>query len=92
MPKFLIIFIFFSIICLANIVPVERDAANHALIGAATTKIIQSATKNDELTFWIMTGIFLGKEFLDSNKTGFNFNDLVYDYIGYGLIMYEIEL
>ena len=69
----------------------ERDVANHAFLGSAITKVVNATVKNDEATFWIMSTIFIGKELLDLDRTGFSINDLVYDYLGYGIIMYRLE-
>lgn len=71
--------------------PAERDVANHAFLGAAITKVVDATVKDDEATFWIMTAIFVGKEIMDFDGTGFSINDLVYDYAGYNLIMYKLE-
>jgi len=80
-----------STICYGSIqpVPVAQDAANHALVGAGVTKAV-SAFLSSEDTFFLMSIIFIGKELTD--KTGFSINDLVYDYVGYGLVMVNVKV
>ena len=75
----------------AGVVPVDQDVANHAFIGAGITKVVDAIAKDDGTTFWVMTAIFIGKELLDLDKTGFSINDLVYDYAGYFLVKGEIK-
>ena len=75
----------------AGVVPVDQDVANHAFVGAGITKVVDAIVKDDGTTFWVMTAIFVGKELLDLDKTGFSINDLVYDYAGYGLIKFKLE-
>ena len=72
-----LLFILLLSLCFGEIVPLERDVANHAFIGACLTKIVDEYTLDDELTFLIMTGIFFSKESFDLDKTGFSLNDLV---------------
>jgi hypothetical protein len=89
MKKFLLILLLsFSF---AGVVSAERDVANHAFVASAMTKVVDATVQNDAITFWIMTGIFIGKELLDLDKTGFSINDLVYDYFGYNLVMFELK-
>jgi len=90
MRKILILILLFSL-SFAKVVPVEQDVANHAFLGAAITKVVNEFSKNEEETFWIMTALFIGKEIADLDNTGFSINDLVYDYVGFGLIMWEFE-
>jgi hypothetical protein len=78
----------------AETIQADQDAANHAFISASITKVVNAVTKDNEQTFWIMTAMFIGKEIYDCNKpnpTGFSINDLVYDYFGYNLIMFELK-
>ena len=75
----------------ASVVSIEQDVANHAFLGAAITKVVNEFSENPEETFWIMSALFIGKELADLDKTGFSINDLVYDYVGFALIMWEFE-
>ena len=90
--KLLIILLLLFSTLFGGIVPSAGDSANHAFVASAITKAVDATVKDDGLTFWIMTGIFLGKEILDFDGTGFSIDDLVYDYAGYNLVMFELEL
>jgi hypothetical protein len=91
MKKLLFSLILLFSFSFAEVVQIEKDVANHAFVGASLTKVVDAITKDDGLTFWIMTGIFVGKELFDLDKTGFSINDLVYDYAGYFLVKGEIK-
>jgi hypothetical protein len=75
----------------ADVIPLEQDEANHCVVGAVGTKLVYAVTKDEAQTFWIMTGIFMGKEILDLNKTGFSLRDLAFDYLGYGIVKFKFE-
>jgi hypothetical protein len=92
MKKLLFSLILLFSLSFADVIQIEKDVANHAFVGASLTKVVDAITKDDGLTFWIMTVIFIGKELLDFDKTGFSLNDLTYDYFGYGLIKFELEI
>ena len=43
------------------------------------------------LLFFGASLLFFGKEIFDLDKTGFSINDLVFDYLGYGLVVFELK-
>lgn len=88
MKKVLLICLLLSTLSFGQYVPSPQDAANHSLVGAGLAKVL-NAYFDEETTFALCTLVFVGKELTD--KTGFSIQDLVYDYMGYGLVMVEIK-
>jgi len=90
MRKLIVTILLMLTISLASVVMIPQDVGNHMFLGASISKVLDNFTKNDEELFWIMSAIFIGKEVLDMDGTGFSINDLAYDYIGYWLVKGEI--
>ena len=75
----------------AEVVPLEIDVANHAVLTATATKFISAFGVDTETTVLVVMGLSVLKEVLDLDKTGFSLNDLVYDGLGIWLIKGELK-
>ena len=85
-----------SVMCMSfsGIVELPTDKANHFVVGACISKVINAYVPDQGDAFLWKSAIFIGKELFDNRKanpTGFSLDDLAYDYLGDIIVTWELK-
>ena len=73
---------------------IDQDHANHAVVVGCYAKLVDALFHDDNVTFWAVTGLVIGKEIYDCNKpnsTGFSLEDIAWGYGGYYLVKGDLR-
>lgn len=73
----------------SGIVSIPEGKANHFIVGACLGKVINAYVQNKSDAFLLKSAIFIGKELTDT--TGFSLEDLAYEYLGDGIVTWELK-